>query len=133
MLYIGKMKTVKVASNVSGLKVISFSPSFKYTFEKVGEPIEVPEDHAKKMLKNGHFYVSDKPIKKGKKMISKEPKQEKPWLQELEEIKGIGKKSAKDVVAVYPTRGSLLEAISIKAHIPFPENTVKLLQKEFIH
>ena len=127
------MKTVKVACNVQGIRVNSVKPGFKYTFGEVGEPIEMPENHAKKILRNADFYISDKPIKKGKKAISKGHKQEKPWLQELEEIKGIGKKSAEDVVAVYPTKGSLLEAISKKAHIPFTENTVKLLKKEFIH
>jgi len=128
-----KMKTVKVASKVSGLNVNSVRPSFKYTFEEAGEPIEMPENHAKKILRNASFYISDKPIKKGKKAISKEPKQEKPWFQELEEIKGIGKKSAEDIVAVYPMKSSLLEAISKDAHIPFTSDIVKLLKKEFVH
>ena len=127
------MKTVKVACNTSGIRVNSVKPSFKYTFGEVGEPIEMHENHAKKILRNTDFYISDKPIKKGKKAISKGPKQEKPWVKELEEIKGIGKKSAEDIVAVYPTRGSLLEAIAKKAHIPFTENTVKVLKKIFIH
>ncbi len=127
------MKTVKVACNVSGLRVNSVKPSFKYTFEKAGEPIEMPENHAEKILRNTDFYISNKPIKKKKKVSQIKPKQEKPWFQELEEIKGIGKKSAEDIVAVYPTRGSLLEAIANKAHIPFTENTVTLLKKEFIH
>lgn len=127
------MKTVKVASYVSGVSVNSVRPGFRYTFEKVGEPLEMPESHAKKILRNSDFYLSDKPIKKGKKAISKEPKQEKGWFKELEDIKGIGEKIAKDVVAVYPTKGSLLEAIASKAHIPFPDNAVELLKKEFVH
>ncbi len=127
------MKTVKVACNVSGLRINSVKPGFKYTFGEVGEPIEMPESHAKKILKNADFYISDKQVKKSEKVAQNKPKQEKPWLQELEEIKGIGKKSAEDIVAVYPVKGSLLEAIASKAHIPFPENTVKLLNKEFIH
>ena len=126
------MKTIKVAHNTPGIRVNSVKPGFKYTFE-AGIPIEMPESHAKKILKNTDFYISDKPIKKGKRVIFKGQKQEKPWFQELEEIKGIGKKSAEDIVAVYPTKGSLLEAIAKKAHIPFTENTVKLLNKEFIH
>ena len=127
------MKTVKVACNVSGIRVNSVKPGFKYTFEKAGEPIEIPEDHAKKILKNTDFYISDKQVKKGKKVPQIKPKQEKPWFQELEELKGIGKKTALDIVAVYPTRGSLLEAISSGAKIPFRDDHVKLLKKEFIH
>lgn len=127
------MKTIKIASKVSGLRVLSVVPNFKYTFEKVGEPIEMPESHAKKILKNSDFYVSDKLVKKVKKSSQIKPKQEKSWFKELEDIKGIGEKIAKDVVAVYPTRGSLLEAIANKAHIPFRDDFVRLLKKEFIH
>ncbi len=127
------MKIVKVAHNVSGIRVNSTNPGFKYTFGQAGEPIEMPENHAKKLLKNSDFYISDKPIKKPKKVSQINPKQEKPWLQELEEIKGIGKKTALDIQAVYPTKGSLLEAISKKAHIPFDDDIVIKLKKEFIH
>ena len=127
------MKTIKVASKNSNMRVLSVRPSFKYDFKVSGEPIEMPESHAKKILRNSDFYLSDKPIKKDKKAISKGPKQEKSWFKELEDLKGIGEKTAEDIIAVYPTKGSLLEAIASKAHIPFPENAVKLLKKEFIH
>lgn len=127
------MKTVKVASKISGLNVYSVKARFKYNFGEAGDPIEMPENHAKKILRNTDFYVSDKPIEKGKKAPQNKPKEEKSWVLELEEIKGIGKKSAEDIVAVYPVKGSLLEAISKGAHIPFSENIVQLLKKEFIH
>lgn len=127
------MKTVKVACNVSGISVNSVKPGFRYTFGEVGEPIEMPENHAKKILKNSDFYVSNRSAKKEKKALQNKPKQAKTWFQELEEIKGVGEKSAKDIISVYPTKGSLLEAISKKAHIPFIDNIVELLKKEFIH
>ena len=127
------MKTIKVASKISGLNVSSTRPFFKYTFGEVGEPIEMPESHAKKILKNSDFYISNISVKKGKKALQNKPKQAKTWFQELEEIKGVGEKSAKDIISVYPTKGSLLEAISKKAHIPFIDNIVELLKKEFIH
>ncbi len=127
------MKTIKIACDVAGVNISSVKPSFKYTFIEAGRPLEIPENHAKKILKNSDFYISDKHIKKVKKVAQNEPVKEKPWLQELEDVKGIGEKGAKDIVAVYPVKGSLLEAISKKAHIPFPENIVKLLKKEFIH
>ena len=127
------MKTIKVASKISGLNVSSTRPFFKYTFEGVGDPISMPESHSKKILKNSDFYMSDRLVKKEKKALQNKPKQAKTWFKELEEIKGIGEKSAKDIISVYPTKGSLLEAISKKAHIPFTENIVELLNKEFIH
>ena len=70
------MKTVKVACDVSGLRVNSVKPSFKYTFEEVGEPIEMPEDHANKILRNTNFHVSDKPVKKERKASQIKPKYE---------------------------------------------------------
>jgi len=128
-----KMKTIKVAYNVSGVSVNSVRPGFRYTFGEVGEPIEMPENHAKKILKNSDFYVSDRSVKKEKKALQNGPKQAKTWFQELEEIKGIGKKVAEDIISVYPTKGSLLEAISKGAKIPFRDDYVELLKKEFIH
>ena len=126
-------KLIKVASKISGLNVSSVKPAFKYTFGEVGYPREMPENHAKKILKNSDFYMSDRSVKKEKKALQNKPKQDKTWFQEIEEIKGVGEKSAKDIISVYPTKGSLLESIFKKAHIPFTENIVELLNKEFIH
>lgn len=127
------MKTVKIASKTSGLNVVSSNPMFRYFFEKKDVPLEIPEEHAEKILRNKDFYVSDKSVAKTKKVSQKAPVGQKPWLLELEEVKGIGEKTAKDIQAVYPIKGSLLEAISKKAHIPFDEDIVKLLKKGFIH
>lgn len=127
------MKTIKIESRTYGLTVSSTLPRFKYHFGKEGLVFEVPENHAKKILKNDNFFISDKPIKKNKKVSQIKPKEQKPWLEELEEIKGIGKETASDISAVYPNKGSLLEAISIKAKIPFRNDVVKKLKKEFIH
>lgn len=123
---------MKIASKVKGIKVNSTRPRFTYYFAN-DNPIEMPESHAEKLLRNSTFYISDKQVEKPKKALQKAPIKEKPWLQELEDIKGIGKKTALDIIQVYPLRGSLLEAIASKAHLPFPENAVKLLKKEFIH
>ncbi|KKM07980.1 hypothetical protein LCGC14_1728550, partial [marine sediment metagenome] len=99
------MKTVKIACNVSGIGVNSTVPGFRYMFEEAGVPLEIREDHAKKILRNKDFYISDKLVRKDKKVPQIKPVNEKPWLQELEEIKGIGEKTALDIVAVYPTKG----------------------------
>ncbi len=57
----------------------------------------------------------------------------KTWLQELIDIKGIGKKIAEDIESMYPTRGSLLESIKNGSKIPIRDDKVKLLKKYFIH
>ena len=127
------MKTIKVACNVSGVGVNSTVPNFRYMFEEAGVPLEIREDHAKKILRNKDFYISDKSVKKDKNTPQIKSKKEKPWLQELEEVKGIGEKTSLDIIAVYPTKGALLEAIASKAKIPFRDDVVIKLKKEFIH
>lgn len=124
------MKTVKIASKTSGLNAVSSNPRFKYFFRKEYSPLEVPENHAEKLLGNSNFYISDENIKKVKKVSQTKP--DTPWLQELGNIKGI-KKIAEEIMAVYPMKESLLEALSKGAKIPFRDDIVKLLKREFIH
>ena len=124
---------VKIACKISGLNISSNFPRFKYSFGKSGETLEINEKHAEKILRNSSFYLSDVPVKKDKKTPQNKPKKEKPWVLELEEIKGIGEKRAEDIVAVYPTKGSLLEAISSKAKIPFRDDVVEKLKEALIH
>ena len=128
------MKTVKIASKVSGVKIKSNHPRFQYMFNKADSPLEVKESHADKILKNSTFYISDKEIpKKPKKVVHKASKQEKSWLQTLIEVKGIGKKTAEDIVNVYPTKGELLRAIKDKKKLPFRDDISLLIEKRFIN
>ena len=126
------MKTVKIASKTSGVSIRSVRPRFKYTFKKADVPLEIKGSHSEKILKNSNFYLSDKPIEKPEKVAQKPLKQEKSWLQELEDIKGIGKKSAEDIIIVYPNKGDLLKILSEKKKLPFPDNIEKLLKDNFI-
>lgn len=59
-------KIVKIASKQAGLKAKSANPRFNYYFEKANEPVEVEEEHAKKILRNPTFYEVGK-VKKGNK------------------------------------------------------------------
>lgn len=77
------MKIVKVACKVSGIGISSTRPSFKYSFGKVGESIEMPESHAKKILRNSDFYISGKLVKKERK--TSQGKSQRPQTKELEE------------------------------------------------
>ena len=47
---------MKVASITAGLTIRSGVPAFKYKFTKADEPIEMPSEHARKVLRNGNFY-----------------------------------------------------------------------------
>lgn len=124
---------VKIASLQNGINIISVKPSFKYSFKEANSPQEIIESDAKKILKNSNFYISKEYIKKPKKVAQNKPKDEKTWSEVLIAINGIGKKTAEDIIAVYPTKGSLLEAFSSKAKIPFRDDYVKILDKEFIN
>ncbi len=58
---------MKIASIQEGLTVKSRVPSFVYKFKKADEPIEMPKEHAEKVLRNGNFYEFGKSTKKPKK------------------------------------------------------------------
>lgn len=123
---------MKIASKQHNLCIISTNPRFKYNFKKADVPLEIKESHTEKILKNKNFYVSDKPIKV-KKVAQIKPKDKITWSEELEAIKGIGKKRAEDIVIVYPTKGDLLKKLSKKQKIPFRDDIVEILKNKFIH
>ncbi len=65
----------------------------------------------------------------------KAPVEEEPipteFLKKLTSINGIGKSSAKDVIAVYPTEEALRQAIKDGDHLPVRNDMGDLLRKEF--
>ncbi len=52
------------------------------------------------------------------------------FFKELTKIKGVGVKTAKDIV-VWGTKEKLIESISKKAELPFRDDVVKLLEKKY--
>lgn len=50
---------------------------------------------------------------------------------ELTKIKGIGKKTAEDIVKVYPTKDKLVEAVNSGMHLPFENDVSAALKKAF--
>ena len=103
---------IKIASKLPGMRVKSFNPKFDYKFDKADVPLEMPKDHADKVLKNSNFFISKESIEKPKKPRQASPKQAKPWYVELNEIEGITKKDVGDIVGVYRSRSDLLKKLS---------------------
>ncbi len=52
------------------------------------------------------------------------------FFKELTKINGIGAKTAKDIV-VWGTKEKLIEAISLKAELPFRDDVVKKLRRKY--
>lgn len=66
--------------------------------------------------------------KKAKESLKSESSK---YFKDLHTIQGVGGKTAKDIVKVFPTREKLEEAISAKKDLPFRDDVVSLLVKNF--
>lgn len=53
------------------------------------------------------------------------------FFKELIKIKGIGKKTAKDIIKVFPTKEKLIEAISHNDELPFYDDIEKKLEEKY--
>lgn len=127
------MEKIKIASKTAKIRIFSNSPSFQYSFEQADIPQQVDKEHSEKILKNDNFYISDKSLPKPKKMAEKQPNNEKTWSEELNDIKGIGNKTAMDILRQYPNKGLLLKALADKKELSFRDDVVILLKQQFIH
>ena len=54
------------------------------------------------------------------------------FYDELIKIKGIGKKTAQDIIKVFPTKQSLIDAVSDGEHLPFRNDVTDLLKEKFL-
>ena len=99
---------------------------YKWELLRTGEIIELPEQI-------GINYGFEKVTTQGKiggKIV--ETKQfENDFLKELENIKGIGKKTAEDIATNY-TKESLIKAIQNKENLPFRNDVEKLLRSKYV-
>jgi hypothetical protein len=95
--------------------------------EKIGnlhgfEALEIPIEEQEKAFES----------KAGKKKVETKVKdsKKKRSANEIQDIKGIGQKTAKDILSAYPTEASLKEAISSGKNLPFRDDIVeKLINK----
>ena len=109
----------------------------KWITLRPGETIELSEEVGKK---NELTIVDNKEEKKTEKVeIVIEPVEKKKsfkkkadilYKEKLESIKGIGKKTAKDIITMYPTEESLLKDLKTGC-IPVRDDVERLLKKQF--
>jgi hypothetical protein len=125
---------------------------YRWATIKPGEEIDAEPADERQLLDKGLILVkeekpqqkdSSKPTKKGSekeqsKDDAKEPvENEDPqtdlaeFKKELKAIKGIGDKTAKDILAVYSSKDELLKAIEKKEHIPVEDNVEELLKEHY--
>ena len=113
------------------------SNRFKWELVKTGETIELPRDVG---LRYGFEEVKATEGNIGEtKVETKQIEQtdqtddysaDDLFFKELTKINGIGPKTAKDIV-VWGTKEKLIEQINLKADLPFRDDIVKLLEKEY--
>ena len=101
---------------------------------KAGE--EVPAEKA--MIWQNMYLESPVELseKKPKQEESSNPEgdDDKPSLKdELVKINGIGKKTAEDIVAVYPEKEGLIKALKSTEEVPFRDDVVDLLREEYLN
>lgn len=97
------------------------NPRFHIRFE--GEPVEVTTEI-------GQYIVEEYP-----NLFEVEGNVSSPevndWLQELQDIKGIGVKMSKDIYNVYPTKASLIHALEQGQDLPYRDDIVEKLKESF--
>ena len=101
------------------VKVKNTKPTFEYIFN--GEDIDVPDEHAEVILKNQDFYPVD----------DKDNPQNKDYINRLKKLKGIGNKTAKDLIKIYSTETELKEAIKKGEGLSCDDDVERLLKQEF--
>lgn len=75
---------IKVASKTPDLIVRSGNPRFKYEFKEEDVPLDMPENHAEKVLRNNNFYIY-KGVAKIKKDLQEKPKRAKSSKSKIDE------------------------------------------------
>ena len=122
------MKLVKVKSKQPNLKIRrAGSTSFEYEFESEDTVIEMPERHANIVTRNPNFYI----VGKETEGDSEQEGKKEEFIKELQKIKGIGSKTAKDIIAAYVTKNDLVNAIKENHDMPFDDDVVDSLKKKY--
>ena len=129
--------------NKSKNRKVRIGKRFDFGWIKVkkGETIDLPEG---KGLRYGFEKVPNSAQKSpevtegkiGKKKV--ETKQFKPkekknsdYKKEIQNINGIGEKTAEDIIRVYPNKKRLLKDISNHKKLPFRDDIEKILKKKY--
>jgi len=111
------MENIKISnekSRLGNIFQVGSAKRIKQTFVKIYEIVEELKTRIDKLEK-----------KVG------EQEQDPQFKKRLTEIKGIGKKTAQDILNVYPTEQSLKEAIKQGEHLPFRNDIEKKLKWKY--
>ena len=120
-------------------KIKVFDPTFwtgtKWVTLKIGSQVDLSEDRG---LRLGLKPVNVKPPrsveKKADKGYADEESQEKAsklYKKALESIKGIGFKTAIDIINVYPTKADLIKTLEEGIDVPIRDDLAKILKEKF--
>ena len=129
---------MKIACKAAYVCIKSNVPKFKYHFKEADVPVEVEDEHTEKILLNSDFYKSDKKVSAVPEKPKKVGTLKKTWNEELQEIDGIGEKTARDIESVFPSKASLLETLEKCAtlpdfKLPFDDDISEKLKEVFVH
>ncbi len=109
---------------------------FKWVTIYKGDRIDLLEDHGLRLGLVPVKKAKDNSKTKGSK--GKENKEEPElkkraliYKEKIESIKGIGKKTAKDLIQVYPTEENLIKALKSGKDMPIRDDLAKLIKKKF--
>ena len=98
---------------------------FKWITLRRGSRIDLLEEHG---LRLGLVPV---PAKKKPKPKKAEDNSKKVYKEKIEGIKGVGQKTAKDLIQVYPTEEHLMKALKSGKDIPIRDDLAKLIKEKF--
>ncbi len=98
---------------------------FNYGFKEAKEEVEENDD-----IKATEGNIGDTKVET-KQIDHSEKQNEKSYSEKLSEINGIGKKTAEDIIKVFPTEEELLKAISKDDELPFRDDVEEKLRKDY--
>jgi len=99
---------------------------------KPGDEVELPEAYGKRLgFKQISIItkIAEKIVDAAPEIIK--PKSDDGFFDKIRSIRGIGRKTAKDIIAQYPDEMTIRMAIANDEHIPFDDNIAEKLKDEF--
>ncbi|MHA1302295.1 MAG: hypothetical protein ACTSPI_01150 [Candidatus Heimdallarchaeaceae archaeon] len=115
------------------IRIGKLNEDFYWVTLKKGETIDLPEHIGRN---NGLEEIKVTEGKAGPKKVEtkqfKDPYTDDDFYKELTKIKGIGVKTAKDIV-IWGTKEKLIESIKLNKHIPFRDDVVEKLKRWLAH
>ena len=92
-----------------------------------GQEIDLPEEVGRMFNLDR---VTEGKIGKTKVETKQFEKTQVSFYNKLISLKGIGYKTAKDIIGAFPTMKELIKAIKLKEHLPFRDDVVKKLRRK---